>query len=186
MTENNKRLEILYIKHNDWLMKCAMNITKDLYTSEELVQNLYLYLGTKGNTNIYYLDSFNLKYCYQFLKTRFINIKLSKKNQLIDNSYCVDELELDILDEIYEYDEDSILSESYDDIKKTIELLKKTNKIWCSAKIFELYFKDENETIESLSKRLNLSKSTVFINIKKIKNYLILNMDNPFQKIKNV
>ena len=71
--ETTKRLGVLYNKHHSWLMACAYNKSKDIKVSEDLVQDLFLYLGEKNNPKIYYRDSFNLLYCHQFLSSRYIN-----------------------------------------------------------------------------------------------------------------
>jgi hypothetical protein len=92
-TENNKRLEVLFKNSNDWLMACAMNISKDKEIAEELVSELYLYLADKPNPSLWYLTSFNLKYCYMFLQSRFINrVKYDGRNlPLYDNFDKIDE-----------------------------------------------------------------------------------------------
>ena len=181
-TENNKRLEILYKKHNDWLFRCALNNTKNKFEAEELVSNLYLYLSIKGNQKLYYLDSFNLKYCYTFLKSRFINSKKAKKLDVVDD----DLFNIDVEDIEYNYYEDQIIDETYKEILDFLNNFKKTKKSnFTSARIFELYFKDEDTTIDSLSEQLNISRSTVFLNVKKIKEIIKEEINNPFQKIKN-
>ena len=57
----------------------------------------------------------------------------------------------------------------------------KTTRLWPSAKIYELYaFSDL--TMEQLSDNIDVSKSTVFLNIKKIKLHLKELIDNPFKQ----
>ena len=80
--EVNKRLTVLYTKHNKWLYACAYNQSKDKRVSEDLVQELYLYLGTKRNPKLFFNDSFNLLYCHNFIRSRYINyIKRENKSQ---------------------------------------------------------------------------------------------------------
>jgi predicted DNA-binding protein YlxM (UPF0122 family) len=43
--------------------------------------------------------------------------------------------------------------------------------MWPQAKIFTLYF-DSDDTMESLAKKIGISKSTTFLAIKKIRTYL--------------
>ena len=53
--------------------------------------------------------------------------------------------------------------------------------MWSSAKLYELYaFSDL--TMEELSSEVGISKSTTFLNIKKIKLYLKDKIDNPFKE----
>lgn len=182
MNENSKRIDILYRKHHEWLLKVAFNLSLNYNDANDMVQNLYLYLMEKGNEKIFYLDSFNLKYCYLFIKSRFLNTKNAKKLDIID-----DELfNFDIEDKEYDYIEDEIIQRSYNDVLNKLTQLKKTNKVWSSAKIFELYYKDEDTTIDSLSQMLNLCRSTIFTNVKKTKQILREELENPFVKIKNI
>ncbi len=53
--------------------------------------------------------------------------------------------------------------------------------MWSSARLYELYaFADI--TMEELSKEIGISKSTTFLNIKKIKEHLKEVLNNPFHK----
>jgi RNA polymerase sigma factor (sigma-70 family) len=171
--ETTKRLGVLYNKHHSWLMACAYNKSKDIKVSEDLVQDLFLYLGEKNNPKIYYRDSFNLLYCHQFLSSRYINY-IKRQNKL---SYIDDKVDGE--DKQYDTEFDLLLENSYDQIKKELETLSKT-KMWSSSKLFELYaFSDM--TMDELSKKIGISKSTVFLNIKKIKKHLNQTIDNPFK-----
>ena len=181
--ENNKRLEILYTKHNDWLFKVALNLSKNIMDAEDMVQNLYIYLSLKGTPNIYYLDSYNLKYCYSFIRTRFINSKKAKKLDITDD----DLLNIDISDIEYNYIEDQIIEETYNNVKVLLKQMKRTNKKWGQSLIFEMYNNTEKKTtIEGLAKKLNLSKSTVFLTIKSVKEIIKQEIEDPFEKIKNI
>jgi len=172
----NTRLTVLYNKHHKWLYACAYNQSKDKKVSEDLVQDLYLYLGTKRNPKLFYNDSFNLLYCHNFIRSRYINyIKRQNKSQpltdKIDKEY-----------DTYDMDYDKKLHQAYDMIKEELERLSKT-RMWSSAKLYELYaFSDM--TMEELSKKVGISKSTTFLNIKKIKEHLKELINNPFNNDK--
>ena len=150
--ETISRLDILYRKHNNWLMACAYNQSKDKQVSEDLVQELYLYLSEKNNPKLYYHDSYNLLYCHNFIKSRYINwIKRENKSAYLDDT-------TDIEDTPYNTDYDLSLQTSYDLIQKELKELS-TTKMWASAKIYEMYaFCDL--TMDELSKKVNISKST--------------------------
>ena len=64
-------------------------------------------------------------------------------------------------------------------IKQELDTLKST-KMWTSAKLYELYAFSEL-TMEELSNEVGISKSTVFLNIKKVKQHLKTLIDNPFK-----
>lgn len=175
--ENNRRLDLLYRTKNDWLMASAYNITKDRDSAQELVAELYTYIAEKGNPNIWWGDDeYNMMYLYSFLKTRWINqIKQNNKNvQLSDN--------WDTVDEEYNEERDIKIQQCYDEIVEEINNLQKT-KMWSSARLAELYFfGDKKMTLEKLSSDIGISKSTSFLNIKKIKQHIRLTKDNPFKQ----
>jgi RNA polymerase sigma factor (sigma-70 family) len=170
--EVNKRLTVLYTKHNKWLYACAYNQSKDRKVSEDLVQELYLYLGEKRNPKLFYNDSFNLLYCHNFIRSRYINwIKRENKSQPLNDR-------IDKEYETYDIQSDKRLQDAYDMIKEELDRLSKT-KMWSSAKLYEMYAFSEL-TMEELSKKIGISKSTTFLNIKKIKEHLKHLIDNPF------
>ena len=117
-----------------------------------------------------------------FIKSRFLNTKNAKKLDIVDD----DLFNFDIEDKEYNYIEDEIIERSYIEVLNKLSLLKRTNKVWSSAKIFEMYYKDENTTIDSLSQMLNLCRSTIFTNVKKTKQILREELENPFVIIKNI
>ena len=170
--EVNKRLTVLYNNHHKWLYACAYNQSKDKRVSDDLVQELYLYLGTKKNPKLFFNDSFNLLYCHNFIRSRYINYikrenKLQPLTDRIDKEY-----------ETYDIESDKRLHDAYDMIKEELERLSKT-RMWSSAKLYEMYAFSEL-TMEELSKKIGISKSTTFLNIKKVKEHLKQFIDNPF------
>jgi RNA polymerase sigma factor (sigma-70 family) len=173
--EINKRLGVLYNNHHQWLTAVAYNKSKDKQVSQDLVQDLYVYLAEKQNPKIFFNDSFNLLYCYNFISSRFINyIKRENKTTYVSEWK-------DKPDNIYNVGEDKRLEYAYDCIKKELDTLK-SSRMWSSAKLYELYaFSDL--TMDELSKEVGISKSTVFLNIKKIKQHLKMMIDNPFKDI---
>ena len=174
--ENNRRLDILFRKKNDWLMSAAYNITKDREAAEELVAELYSYIAERGNPNIWWgEDEYNMMYLHAFLKTRWINqIKQRDKNVRLSDSW-------DTVDEEYNVELDIKMQESYDAIVTEINELQRT-KMWSSARLAELYFFTPDMTLDKLSKDIGISKSTSFLNIKKIKQHIRLTKENPFKK----
>lgn len=173
--ENNRRLDILYREKNDWLMASAYNITKDRDAASELVAELYLYVAEKGNPSIWWgTDEYNMMYLYSFLKTRWINaVKQNGKHQSLPDSW-------DDVDTPYNEELDRKIQKSYDEIVEEIQQLQKT-KMWGSAKLAELYFFTPDMTFEKLSKDIGISKSTSFLNIRKVKRHIRLTKENPFR-----
>jgi len=162
--EIQNRLGILYQKHHDWLNAVSYNLTNNKPVAEDLVQELYLYLAEKKNKKLFYQDSFNLLYCHNFLRSRWINLVKRENKNVYPEKWK------DVEDTPYDTEKDLSQQELFEEIKKEIENLQKTT-MWSSAKIYELYtFSDK--TMEELSNEIGISKSTTFLNVKKIKQHL--------------
>lgn len=172
--ENNIRLEVLYNKHHKWLISCAFNITKNKEISNELVGELYLYLAERVNPSLWYKDSFNLMYLHSFLRTRFLNkIKYANRLSTISPQY-------DTEDTPYDTDFDLRLDEAYEEVIDELKAMEYT-KQWASSKLAQLYWFNEDFTLEKLSKEIKISKSTAFLNVKKVKKHLKETIKNPFK-----
>jgi DNA-directed RNA polymerase specialized sigma24 family protein len=171
--ENNKRLDVLFRNSHGWLSAVAFNLSKDKEVADELVGELYLYLAEKCNPALWYLDSFNLMYAHAFLNSRFLNrIKAAKRNVPLSDSY--DEVENE-----YDVDADEKVEDVYNKMVDELKRLERT-RLWAPSKIYQLYAFDKEMTFEKLASELKLSKSTVYLNCKKIKKHLKDNLDNPF------
>ncbi len=172
-SENNKRLDVLFRNSHGWLSAVAFNLSKDKEVADELVGELYLYLAEKCNPALWYLNSFNLMYCHAFLNSRFLNrIKAAKRNVPLSDTY--DEVENE-----YDVDGDAKVEDVYNKMVDELKRLERT-RLWAPSKIYQLYAFDKEMTFEKLASELKLSKSTVYLNCKKIKKHLKDNLDNPF------
>ncbi len=172
-SENNKRLDVLFRNSHGWLSAVAFNLSKDKEVADELVGELYLYLAEKCNPALWYLNSFNLMYCHAFLNSRFLNrIKAAKRNVALSDSY--DEVESE-----YDVDADEKVEDVYNKMVDELKRLERT-RLWAPSKIYQMYAFDKEMTFEKLASELKLSKSTVYLNCKKIKKHLKDNLDNPF------
>lgn len=173
--ENNERLEILYKQHHNWLIACARNISKNRDTAEDLVSELYIYLGEKVNPSTWYLNSFNLQYCYSFLKTRFINrIKIDNRTTSLSDSW-------DTTDSEYNTEFDEALDKAYEEVINELKEMEKT-RTWASSKLAQLYYFNDDMTLEKLASEIGICKSTAFTNIKKAKLLVRDKVKNPFRK----
>lgn len=171
--ENNKRLDVLYRKSHNWLIAVAFNLSKDKEVADELVGELYLYLAEKCNPAIWYLDSFNLMYAHAFISSRFYNkIKAGKRNVELSDTY-------DEVEEEYDTDSDEKIDNTYNQMVDELKRLERT-RLWAPSKIYQMYAFDSEMTFEKLASELKLSKSTVYLNCKKVKKHLKDNLDNPF------
>ena len=172
--ETNKRLEILHKKHYEWLYSCIFKISKSQRISEDLIQELYLYLAERDDEAIYFEDSFNLQYCRAFLLSRFYNLKK------IENRYSQIDSEWEKEDEPYNKEEDERIQNTYKLIVDEIKQMQK-QKGWSSAKLAELYWFSDM-TFEQLANEIGISKSTAFLNVRKIKVKLKNKFNNPYDE----
>lgn len=174
--ENQKRLEVLYNQHHKWLVAASFNICKNRDTAEELVAELYLYLAEKCNPSLWYLNSFNLMYLHSFIKSRFLNrIKVDKRNTALSEDW-------DMVEDEYDYDTDERLEQAHDGVIDELKRLEKVPKVWASSKIYQMYAFDKEMTYEKLSEEIGISKSTVYLNCKKIRKHLKETLPNPFRQ----
>jgi len=171
--ENGERLDRLYKNHHKWLLGASIKITKDREAAKEMISELYLYLAQKINPSIWYSDSFNLQYCRLFIKTRWIN-KIKSDKRLCEFNHRHDEIE-----EPYDVEFDTKLENAYTALVKELHDLEKT-KMWASSKLAQLYFFNDDMTLDGLANNIKISKSTAFLNVKKIKVHLKNKLDNPF------
>jgi DNA-binding transcriptional regulator GbsR (MarR family) len=176
-TENHSRLDYLCRNHHKWLLGAANNITKDREAAKEMVSELYLYLSQSTNTKLYYAESFNLQYCRLFIQTRWINKVKSDKRM------CEFSQKHDDVIETYDVEFDKKLEDAYNQMIAELKRLEST-KLWASSKLAQLYLLDPQMTLEQLANNIKLSKSTVFLNTKKIRIHLKNTLTNPFTKEK--
>jgi hypothetical protein len=172
--ENNRRLEVLYNQSHKWLSAVSFNLAKDKEVAEDLVGELYVYLGERVNPSIWWGDSFNLMYCHSFIKSRFLNrIKVQKRNTPLVESY-------DGIEEEYDTDWDNKLETAYDNVVAELKAMEFT-KQWASSKLYQMYAFNDKMTLEKLASEIKISKSTAFLNCKKAKKHLKETIQNPFK-----
>ena len=79
----------------------------------------------------------------------------------------------------YDIEKDEKIDRAYDEVCNELDLMKK-KKGWSSAMIYEHYWMSD-KTLDEVSKEIRISKSTVFLAVKKIKGILKNNIQNPFE-----
>jgi DNA-directed RNA polymerase specialized sigma24 family protein len=172
--EFEKRIERLFNQSYDWLFRVSVNLTKNSADAEDLVQSLFVYLLEKKNEKLFYKDTMNLLYCHRFLKSRFINSKNRAKK-----SISTDWFDEDMMDEEYDSEFDNEIMQGYQHIQRELDKLKNT-QLWADAMIFKYYF-DSEDSLNDLAKKMHVSKSTVFLSVKRIKTHLKSVVNNPFK-----
>ena len=173
--ENTIRLDTLYKKHHKLFIGTAYNLSKDQDRAEDLVQDLYLYLAEKVREKIWYRDSFNVFYCINFLQSRFLN-KIKRDKKFHYKAVIEDTL----IDSEYDDTFDTKLDEAYDKVLVEISELKKSPQ-FASAMLYELYWiTNPDDTLKQISDKINISNSTSFSHIKKVKEHLKSIIKNPF------
>ena len=170
--QNNIRLEILYRNHHKWLYSVIYKLSKDEIISNDLIQELYLYLAERNDENLYYKDSFNLQYCRSFLVSRFYNlIKVENRSVELFDTYDKEDIP-------YNREYDDRIERAHSQLIIELDNMKR-EKGWSSAKLFELYWFSDM-TFDKLSSEIGISKSTAFLNVRKVKQKLQSKIDNPF------
>lgn len=168
-----KRLDVLHRKHYQWLYSVGFKISKSQITTEDLIQELYIYLLERDDKELYYEDSFNLQYCRTFILSRFYNlVKVENRWDTISDDYDEEETP-------YNEEFDMKVEKAYNDLIKELEGMKKM-KGWSSAMLAELYWFG-NMTFEELASEIGISKSTAFLNVRKVKERLKEKLNNPFK-----
>jgi len=177
--ECERRLVGLYNESHNWLLRSAKKITKHQQESECLVSELYEYLHMKCNPKLFYGENtYNLFYCNKFLHSRFMN-KVKKLNRV---SLIGDYTALEQRDEIeYDVDKDIQLETAHREVIEELNRLQIT-KMWPQARIFELYWMSD-DTLDEVARKTKISKSTVFLAVKKVRRYLKDVVDNPFKDV---
>lgn len=168
-----KRLDVLHRKHYQWLYSVGFKISKSQITTEDLIQELYIYLLERDDKELYYEDSFNLQYCRTFILSRFYNlVKVENRWDTISADYDEEETP-------YNEEFDMKVEKAYNELIKELENMKKM-KGWSSAMLAELYWFG-NMTFEELASEIGISKSTAFLNVRKVKERLKEKLNNPFK-----
>lgn len=174
--EIRRRLEVLHKEHGVWLIQSATNITKNHEEAEDLVSDLYLYILEKGTPKIYYKDSLNALYCYRFLQTRWINKVVKRdKVRISGDSY---HSKYEPIDEVYSSELDEQIMESFEAVNQELQRLS-TTRDWPKIRLFELYYGSE-DTMVQVANKIGICKSTMFMNIRKVRDHLKNTCPNPF------
>jgi len=173
------RLENLFNNSHEWLLKASYNITKNKEEAEDLVGELYEYLHIKQNPKLFYGDSYNLLYLHRFLGHRWIN-KIKKNNRvknvgLPGQDYLPWEEQAEI---IYDEEKDLDIQRAYAEVMNEIQRLKK-RKGFAAAMLYEMYWMSD-DTLQEVADKIGISKSTVFLSIKRIRLHLKRTINNPF------
>lgn len=170
----HKRLDKLYRESHVWLNQVAYNICKSREEAEELVSDLYVYLGKKCRPKIFYNNSYNLIYCMKFIKHRWFN-KVAKLKRY---QYTGDLIDFETEYSEYDIDKDMEIMRAHEEVLNELNRLR-TTKMWTKAKIYELYWMGD-KTLDQLAKDIGISKSTTFLSIKYIKAHMKKIIDSPF------
>jgi DNA-directed RNA polymerase specialized sigma24 family protein len=170
--ELHRRLANLHTQSYKDLIRVAIRLTKSQTDAEELVCDLYEYLLNRGTQKLYWgSDTFNILYCNKFIHSRFINkVKRGKKLQSITG--------LEMVDEEYDIGYDESIEEAHKEVIDELKRLERT-KMWAPAKIFQLYMMSD-KTLDEVAGAIGISKSTTFLSVKKIRQHLKEQIQNPF------
>jgi RNA polymerase sigma factor (sigma-70 family) len=174
--ECERRLIGLHSESYDWLIRSAKKVTKQQEEAEDLVQELFIYLHEKCNPKLFYGENtYNLFYCNKFLHSRFMN-KVKKLNRV---KLIGDYTPWEEQDEVeYDTEYDIRLQKAHEEVIRELKKLEVT-RMWPQGRIFELYWMSD-KTLDEVANDTKISKSTVFLAVKKVRRYLKEVINNPF------
>jgi DNA-directed RNA polymerase specialized sigma24 family protein len=78
----------------------------------------------------------------------------------------------------YDEERDLMIQKAHEDVVDELKRLSVTRQ-WPQAKIFELYWMTD-DTLDEVSHKIKISKSTTFLAVKKIRKYLQEVIKNPY------
>ena len=84
----------------------------------------------------------------------------------------------------YDTEKDLLIQRTHEEIINELKLLEQT-KMWPQAKIAQMYFMSD-DTLDQLANKIGISKSTVFLSVRKIKHYLKEVIENPYVPEKEI
>jgi len=175
-SECDRRITNLHKQSHTWLLQVAYNICKSFTEAEELVSDLYVYLVKHCRPHIWWGESYNLIYCQKFLLHRWYNrVEKVKRYYHTQNP-----IESETPDTEYDVERDMEIQKAHEEVVEELKRLQIT-RLWAPAKIFEIYWMSDR-TLDQVAKEIGISRSTVFLSIKKIRNYLKLSIQNPFNE----
>jgi len=162
---NQQIVELVYQNHSKWLTQVAFNFTQDKEASDDLVQELYLYLlEMKDIGKNRYNGKVNLFYLYKILKSKFLN-NIKQNNKL--NLLPVEEDYLEIEAEDYSLEKD----EEFEKMLEVTYHLLETEVHWYDQKLLTTYI-NEKHSIASLHKATGISKSSIWTSLTKTKTFI--------------
>jgi len=162
---NQQIVELVYQNHSKWLTQVAFNFTQDREASDDLVQELYVYLlEMKDIGKIRYNGTVNLFYLYKILKSKFLN-NIKQNNKL--NILPVEEDYLEIEVEEYNLDKD----QEFEKMLNVTNHLLETEIHWYDQKLLITYI-NEKHSIASLHKATGISKSSIWTSLDKTRKYI--------------
>lgn len=175
--EIQERIDVLYRKHYIWLLQYSTNVTRNRTDAEDMIGDLTIYLLEKGSRKIFYKDSFNLMYCARFISSRWIN-KIHKNHKI---KIILQNDNLDLEDIPYDIDGDERMMKAFDLVQEELQSLLGT-KDFAKALLFNLYY-DSDDTMLQVANKIGICKSSMFTNVKKIREHLKIKIENPFHNV---
>jgi RNA polymerase sigma factor (sigma-70 family) len=180
MMDKNKLIEDFIKNHNSWLYAVCFNLTKDRNDADDLLQETYARLLALPDTKIESIrfgeNDLNTYFVYLMAKNYFINQRKGQK-----------ETYTDIISEDTDKDTDYAFEAAnkllVDKINEELEGMEKDSSKWFDAKLLKVYL-EEGHSIDSLAKQTNISRSTIFTSLKRVRTYLSASYCEEYQKTK--
>jgi hypothetical protein len=98
----------------------------------------------------------------------------------VDNRTSTISDDYDVVETEYDIDKDELWERTHDMVVDELKRMELTRQ-WAPSKLAQMYFFSEDMTLEKLASEIRISKSTAFLNVKKVKKHLKDTIPNPFQ-----
>lgn len=177
---NNKLVESFIERHSEWLRKVCINLTGDINSADDLMQEVYIKLLQIedidrirfGNNDL------NTYFVYRIAKNHHINACKAKKETYKEE---ITETSYDDVDSDFEFANDDLVSK----INNELSEMEKDNVLWFDSILLKTYI-NEDHSMKSLSDHTGISVSTIFTSLKRIKNHLSASYCKDYEKIKKI
>ena len=180
--DKNKLIEDFIKNHNSWLYAVCFNLTKDRNDADDLLQETYTRLLELPEAKIEAIrfgeNDLNTYFMYRMIKNYFINQTKSKKESYTDTEVYGNDADNDTNLQ-FEDDYDALMGK----IEGELDSMEKDSSKWFDARLLKVYL-EEGHSIDSLAKQTNISRSTIFTSLKRVRTYLSASYCEEYQKTK--
>ena len=177
--DKNKLIENFIQNHGKWLLGVCYNLTGDINSAEDLVQEVYIkLLSLKDIERIRFGETdLNTYFVYRIAKNHYINQNKAQKETYKEE---IEDFTYDSINETFEELNEALMSK----LNKELDEMEKDNTLWFDSMLLRTYI-GESHSMQSLAKHTGISVSTIFTSLKRIKTHLSASYCKDYEKLKD-